>query len=154
MSNTSIKLKKSSVSGKIPLVSDIDYGELAINYADGKLYYKHNDTSIRSFLDSGQILFLIDSDYLKSIINSTYIIANRPINLLGEQRDRAALNELPKLLQRKDKPKGLLLDRLPAALAEVKLLGAIRDDFLHFAPCSSLPHCHNVPPVPVLDVSA
>jgi len=84
MSNTSIKLKKSSVSGKIPLVSDIDYGELAINYADGKLYYKHNDTSIRSFLDSGQILYLIDSDYLKSIINSTYLIANRPINLLED----------------------------------------------------------------------
>jgi hypothetical protein len=84
MTNTSIKLKKSSVSGKIPLVSDIDYGELAINYADGKLYYKHNDTSIRSFLDSGQILYLIDSDYLKGIINSTYIIANRPINLLED----------------------------------------------------------------------
>jgi hypothetical protein len=84
MTNTSIKLKKSSVSGKIPLVSDIDFGELAINYADGKLYYKHSDTSIRSFLDSGQILYLIDSDYLKNIINSTYIIANRPINLLED----------------------------------------------------------------------
>ncbi len=84
MSNTSIKLKKSSVSGKIPLVSDIDYGELAINYADGKLYYKHNDTSIRSFLDSGQILYLIDSDYLKSIINNTYLIATRPINVVED----------------------------------------------------------------------
>jgi hypothetical protein len=84
MSNTSIKLKKSSVSGKIPLVSDIDYGELAINYADGKLYYKHNDTSIRSFLDSGQILYLIDSDYLKSIINSTYLIVTRPINVVED----------------------------------------------------------------------
>ena len=79
MSNTSIKLKKSSVSGKIPLVSDIDYGELAINYADGKLYYKHNDTSIRSFLDSGQILYLIDSDYLKSIIDEGYLQIARPI---------------------------------------------------------------------------
>ncbi len=92
MSNTSIKLKKSSVSGKIPLVSDIDYGELAINYADGKLYYKHNDTSIRSFLDSGQILYLIDSDYLKSIINSTYLIANRPINLLEDSNPALANN--------------------------------------------------------------
>ena len=92
MSNTSIKLKKSSVSGKIPLVSDIDYGELAINYADGKLYYKHSDTSIRSFLDSGQILYLIDSDYLKSIINSTYLIANRPINLLEDSNPALANN--------------------------------------------------------------
>ena len=92
MSNTSIKLKKSSVSGKIPLVSDIDYGELAINYADGKIYYKHSDTSIRSFLDSGQILFLIDSDYLKSIINGTYLIENRPINLLEDSNPALANN--------------------------------------------------------------
>jgi hypothetical protein len=39
MANTII-LKKSSVAGKIPLVGDLVYGELAVNYADGLLYYK------------------------------------------------------------------------------------------------------------------
>lgn len=40
-----VKLKKSAVPGKVPLSSDLHYGELAINYADGKLYYKSaNDT--------------------------------------------------------------------------------------------------------------
>jgi hypothetical protein len=43
-------LKKSSVAAKIPLVTDLDYGELAINYADGKLYYKKSDNTIDSFL--------------------------------------------------------------------------------------------------------
>lgn len=44
MSNI-VKLKKSAVPGKVPLASDLQYGELAINYADGKLYYKApNDT--------------------------------------------------------------------------------------------------------------
>ena len=38
MSNTVIKLRKSSVSGIIP--SDLEYGEIAINYADGLIYYK------------------------------------------------------------------------------------------------------------------
>lgn len=32
--------KKSAVVGKVPLAADLDYGELAINYADGFLYYK------------------------------------------------------------------------------------------------------------------
>ena len=79
MSTTSIKLKKSSVSGKVPLEGDIDYGELALNYTDGKLFYKHSDNSIRSFLDSNQIYYLIDSDYLKSIINQEYLEVTRPI---------------------------------------------------------------------------
>jgi hypothetical protein len=37
-----IILKKSSVSGKVPATGDLEFGELALNYADGKLYYKTN----------------------------------------------------------------------------------------------------------------
>jgi hypothetical protein len=48
-----VKLKKSSVPGKVPLVTDLDYGELAINYADGKLYYKNSSNSIESISGSG-----------------------------------------------------------------------------------------------------
>lgn len=45
-----VQLKKSSVAGKIPLASDLSFGELALNYADGKLYYKKTDgTTIDSF---------------------------------------------------------------------------------------------------------
>ena len=47
MSNK-IVLKKSSVVGKIPQASDLDYGELAINYADGVIYYKDADNNIQS----------------------------------------------------------------------------------------------------------
>lgn len=35
-----VLLKKSSVAGKAPLTSDLSYGELAINYKDGVLYYR------------------------------------------------------------------------------------------------------------------
>lgn len=52
MANT-IKLKKSSVTGKAPLVSDLDYGELAINYADEKLYFKNASNTIKSFTVGG-----------------------------------------------------------------------------------------------------
>lgn len=46
MSNKII-LKKSAVVGKIPLPADLVYGELAINYADGKLYYKNTNNQVQ-----------------------------------------------------------------------------------------------------------
>jgi len=42
-----IILKKSSVTDKTPVVGDLEYGELAINYADGKLFYKKSDNTIQ-----------------------------------------------------------------------------------------------------------
>ena len=46
MANTSIQLKESGVTGNVP--ASLTYGELAINYADGKLFYKHANGSIAS----------------------------------------------------------------------------------------------------------
>ena len=36
-------LKKSSVAARVPVVGDLAYGELALNYADGLLYFKKSD---------------------------------------------------------------------------------------------------------------
>lgn len=47
-----IILKKSSVPEKVPQTGDLDYGELALNYADGKIYYKNSNNQI-DYLDSG-----------------------------------------------------------------------------------------------------
>ena len=44
-----IVLKKSSVTTKVPLTTDLEYGELALNYADGKLYYKDSSNLIKAF---------------------------------------------------------------------------------------------------------
>lgn len=41
-----IILKKSSVVDKVPLPGDLDYGELALNYADSKLFFKKADNTI------------------------------------------------------------------------------------------------------------
>ena len=46
-------LKKSSVAGKIPLAADLDYGELAINYTDGKLFYKTSSNSVAELSGGG-----------------------------------------------------------------------------------------------------
>jgi hypothetical protein len=42
-----VLLKKSSVAAKVPLVTDLDYGELALNYTDGRLYYKDGANAIQ-----------------------------------------------------------------------------------------------------------
>lgn len=48
MSNTVIQIKRSGDSGNTPSSANIGYGELAINYADGLLFYKDNLDQIRS----------------------------------------------------------------------------------------------------------
>ena len=54
-----VLLKKSSVSDNTPGTGDLEYGELALNYADGLLYYKNSSNQIKRFLDSAQITNLI-----------------------------------------------------------------------------------------------
>lgn len=44
-----VLLKKSSVAAKVPLTTDLDYGELALNYADGKLYFKNASNVVAAF---------------------------------------------------------------------------------------------------------
>jgi len=44
-----ILLKKSSVQGKIPGAFDIEYGELALNFSDGRLYFKDSNNDIQFF---------------------------------------------------------------------------------------------------------
>lgn len=48
-----VLIKKSSVPAKVPLPSDLDYGELAINYADGKLYFKDSSNQVQAFSQGG-----------------------------------------------------------------------------------------------------
>ena len=93
---TDIRLKKSSVAGRIPDSSNLDYGELALNYQDGKLYYKSAGGGVNAFLDSAGVDALIaskqglDSAGVTSIIDSDYIQA-RQVDL---QRDSAFITNI------------------------------------------------------------
>ena len=49
MASNQVLLKKSSVAAKVPLVTDLAYGEVALNYADGKLYYKNSSNLVKYF---------------------------------------------------------------------------------------------------------
>ena len=62
--STTIKLRRSAVAGRIPTVSQLELGELAINTNDGKIYFKKYDVAantesiidISSNLDAAAIL--------------------------------------------------------------------------------------------------
>jgi hypothetical protein len=72
MSNTTIQLKKSGQSGNTP--ADLNYGEVAINYADGKLFYK-NGVGIKS-IENQKTFSTINS-------NNSLIIATTPTDILS-----------------------------------------------------------------------
>lgn len=59
-----VLLKKSSVAAKVPLTSDLDYGELALNYTDGKLYFKNASNVIKSFTIDDSVVTLAGTQTL------------------------------------------------------------------------------------------
>lgn len=72
-----IKLKKSAVAGKVPLSTDLEYGEIAINYNDGLLFFKNSSNTVQSIgaspvgVDSAAVFNIIDQTYINSLdVNS------------------------------------------------------------------------------------
>jgi hypothetical protein len=70
MSNKII-LKKSSVVAKVPLTSDLEYGELALNYADGKLYFKNSSNVVNSFSANVDLSSLASLTGTQTLTNKT-----------------------------------------------------------------------------------
>lgn len=70
---TNIKLKKSAVAGKVPLTTDLEYGELALNYADGFLFFKNSSNTVERLnatpvgVDSAAVTTIIDQTYINSL---------------------------------------------------------------------------------------
>ncbi|MDC0006166.1 hypothetical protein OAE42_05610 [Gammaproteobacteria bacterium] len=71
---TKIIHKKSSVVARVPSAGDLDYGELALNYADGKLYYKNSSNAVKAFIDSAQNVSLITNTIINTV-DSDYVLA-------------------------------------------------------------------------------
>ena len=64
-----VLLKKSSVAAKVPLPSDLSYGELAVNYADAKLYFKDTVNAIQYFVSTGSTDTLTNKTLTSPTIN-------------------------------------------------------------------------------------
>ena len=76
MANTTLQVRKSGITGNVP--SSLAFGELALNYADGKLYYKAANSSI-TYIQSGT-----STDSFATInANSSLILATSPTDTLS-----------------------------------------------------------------------
>jgi len=67
-------IKKSSVAGRIPLAGDLEYGELALNYTDGKLYYKTSSNSIASLVGEDNYVQIDRQSYTATAGQVTFSI--------------------------------------------------------------------------------
>lgn len=54
-----IKPKKSSAPGEVPSAADLEVSELAVNTADGKLFTKHTDNTIKTIGGGGGVTSII-----------------------------------------------------------------------------------------------
>ena len=98
-----VLLKRSSVAGKVPTTSDLSHGELAVNFADGKIYYKNSSNQIKAFVDSARVeaianaveviaLAQLDSGEVTNLIDSSYIQTRIPESYLSTLIDSAYVN--------------------------------------------------------------
>lgn len=73
MANT-IKLKNSGTSSNTP--ASLEYGELALNYADGKLFYKNSSNSIVEFTSSVNLAGTVFNQTIGNGIDTSYTITH------------------------------------------------------------------------------
>ena len=50
--STTVLIKKSAVSGKVPTSGQLSFGEMALNYADGALYYKNTNNNVTNLIQT------------------------------------------------------------------------------------------------------
>ena len=74
-----IKLKRSTVPGKIPDANDLQVGEIAVNTADGLIYTKHSDNTIRTVSNVQSFISNVSLDTVTLTGNFTY----QPIEFRG-----------------------------------------------------------------------
>lgn len=67
-------LKKSSVAGRVPTPSDLEYGELALNYTDGRLYYKTSLNGISSLGGSTNFTQIDRQSYTATAGQTTFSV--------------------------------------------------------------------------------
>ena len=71
MANT-IKIKRSSVPGKIPDANDLVLGEIAVNTADGVIYTKHSDNTIKTISNVAAFISNVSLDTVTLTGNFSY----------------------------------------------------------------------------------
>ena len=90
-----IKLKKSAVVGKKPVTGDIDYGEVALNYADGRLFYKNSSNVIKNFIDSDLMTTRLTAAAARSLSTFEYLSTAGQTTFLNSDQGGSILSYSP-----------------------------------------------------------
>jgi hypothetical protein len=86
--STNIKLKRSAVAGKIPTTLNLEFGEVAINTNDGKLFFKKDDgteaivtiqETTKTLVDS----LNVDADTLDGLDSTQFLRSDQDGALIG-----------------------------------------------------------------------
>jgi len=95
-----VLLKKSSVGARVPVVGDLDYGELALNYADGKLYYKTSANAIDLYPSATATATLTNKTLTSPVLGGTTTSSSGNIvlkpftNILEIQGDGSTVGQI------------------------------------------------------------
>lgn len=90
-----VLLKKSSVSANAPGTGNLDYGEVAINYADGRLYYKNSSNVIKNFIDSDLIQTALQNAVARTLVTYEYLADSAQTVFTGLDANGATLAYTP-----------------------------------------------------------
>jgi hypothetical protein len=77
-----IILKKSSTNDKVPLPGDLQFGELALNFADGNLFYKNSANAITT-IASNKTVSVTGNVTGGNIVTSGIVSATSSLNTAG-----------------------------------------------------------------------
>ena len=92
---TLIKLKNKGIPNSTPAAADLEIGEIALNYADGKIFYKNSSNQIAQFLDSGQIVGMIDADYIDDRVGGLYLDSGETQNIIDSVLSNVSQHIVP-----------------------------------------------------------
>ena len=75
MANT-IRIKRSAVDGRIPTISDLELGEMAINTFMGKLFIKRNQNGVETIIQMGAEITVGTTPPLNPAVGDLWIDTN------------------------------------------------------------------------------
>jgi hypothetical protein len=71
-----VKLKRSPNPGAVPTTSSIEYGELAINYADGKVFFRKSDDTIQTLVSTNTTEAIVGNVYISGSVTASYFVGD------------------------------------------------------------------------------
>lgn len=71
-----IKFKRSTTAGAIPTTGSLEYGEIAMNVTDGKVFFKRGDDSIQQLVTTNTSTAILGNVNISGSITASYFVGD------------------------------------------------------------------------------